>query len=285
MKRTVVAVVSDTHCGSEMGLMPPEQYQLDASGFYDPSKGQLFLWRVWDEYWNKVAKLRKRARLVIVVNGDAVQGVHEKFTAIVSKRAEEHEDIHIRCMDHALKITDFNRQKGDRLFYVRGTERHTEPGAQSEERIATDLGAEEREGRHSNFLLRFTVHNVIFDFMHKRERIGGRVWTEDNALFYAAKDAYFRLLRNGKYKSPFDVIYVGSHFHQWTPSITYRNKQGSVTYVITPSFQLMTGYSLEVTKGMREPTIGGLIFDVREDGSWDQFEVIYEADPAPVEPL
>jgi hypothetical protein len=282
---TVVAVVADTHCGSMVGLIPDRQFQLDPEGFYSPSKGQKFLWNVWQEYWELIAAMRKGKQLVIVFNGDSIQGVDARFTAIISKRAEEHETIHIECMDYALKTSRFNRGKGDRLFYVRGTERHSEPGAQAEERIATDLGAEQREGRYSNVLLRLPINGVMFDFMHKREKIGGRVWTEDNSLFYAAKDWYFRIDRARKYKAPFDVVVVGSHYHEWVPPITYRGKQGNVTCVITPAFQLMTGYSLEVTKGMRNPTIGALAFTVLEDGSWDPFELIYEPDPAPAEPL
>ena len=282
---TIVAVVSDTHCGSMVGLMPPRQWLLDAGGYYDPSDGQRFLWEVWAEFWEKVAKLRKGKQLVVVFNGDAVQGVDEGFTAIISKRPEEHEAIHVECMDWALKAARFNREKGDRLFYVRGTERHSEPGAQAEERIAQDLGAEQREGRSSNVLLRLPINGVMFDFMHRREKAGGRVWTEDNALFYAAKDCYFRFDRERRYKAPFDVIMIGSHFHEWVPPITYRGKQGNVTCVITPAFQLMTHYSLEATKGMRNPTIGALAFTVLEDGTWDQFELIYEPDPAPAEPL
>ena len=71
-KKTIVAVVADTHCGSQVGLMPNRQWQLDAGGYYNPSPQQEFLWDVWEEGWQMIAKLRKRAKLIVVFNGDAV---------------------------------------------------------------------------------------------------------------------------------------------------------------------------------------------------------------------
>ena len=281
-ERTIVAVVADTHCGSQVGLMPPDQFQLDAEGFYDPSPQQKFLWQCWEESWLKIAKLRKRAKLIIVFNGDAIQGTDEKFMALVSKRTDEHDAIHVDCMEYAFRTAGFNQSKGDELYYVRGTERHSEAGSAAEERIASDLGANELAGRSSNIQIQLKVNGVVFDFMHKRIKRGTRWWTQDNALFYAAKDTYARIIDNDWFKPPFEAIYVGSHFHSWLPHQTHRGPKGNVTFAITPAFQLMTGYAIEVTKGLERATVGMMAYEVEGDGAWRVHEYIWEPNHIPV---
>ncbi len=280
--KEILAVVADTHCGSQQGLMPPEQYALDAGGFYDPSSQQKWLWGVWQEGWEIVKRLRKKARLTVVMNGDAVQGTDSVFTALVSKRAEEHEDIHRQCMDYALSTAKFDSKKGDRLFYVRGTERHSEPGSQAEERLGEDLGAEIVDGRYSSMQIQLKINDVYFDFVHRREKGGARWWTKENALFYAAKNAYANIVDKKWFKPPFDVVYLGAHFHQWIPPQTKRGPQGNVTFAISPAFQLMGGFGIQVTKGLEKASIGMLIFEIEKDGSWKLNELVYEPDHVPV---
>ena len=55
----MIAVVSDLHCGSTVGLHPPEETPLDDGGAYTPSKAQGWLWSHWLAYWKRVMKERK----------------------------------------------------------------------------------------------------------------------------------------------------------------------------------------------------------------------------------
>lgn len=274
--KTIVAVVADMHSGSQVGLMPPEPFQLDTGGFYEPSERQQFLWQCWEESWQNIAKLRKKSKLIVVFNGDAVQGVDKKFISIISKRAEEHEALHVDSMQRGLKIAKFNQEAGDELYYVRGTPKHSEAGSAAEERIAKVLQANQIAGRFSSMQIQLNVNGVVFDFLHKRIKGGTRWWTKDNALFYAAKDTYARILDQKRFDPPFNVIYVGSHFHQWIPQQTHRGPQGNVTFAITPSFQLMNDYAIEITKGLERASIGMMAYTVEEDGAWRTHEYVWE---------
>ena len=58
-KRPVVlAITSDHHTGSTLGLCPPEGVRLDDDGSYKPSRAQLWLWANWLDYWKAVAAIR-----------------------------------------------------------------------------------------------------------------------------------------------------------------------------------------------------------------------------------
>ena len=50
----IVACFGDMHCGSTVGLCPPEGIELDDGGLYMPNTGQEWLWNNWEEAWAKV---------------------------------------------------------------------------------------------------------------------------------------------------------------------------------------------------------------------------------------
>src|SRR5437762_3193051 len=71
-----IIVISDTHCGCQLGLMPPE-IRLDEAGRFLQSPLQEKMWAMWLEFWNKwVPKVTKGEEYYIVHNGDAIDGVH-----------------------------------------------------------------------------------------------------------------------------------------------------------------------------------------------------------------
>ena len=62
--RYVLAVVSDLHCGSTLGLCGPEPVELDDGGLYTPSAIQRWLWERWADYWRRVEVARQGADCV-----------------------------------------------------------------------------------------------------------------------------------------------------------------------------------------------------------------------------
>jgi len=87
---TVIAVIGDTHCGGTTGLCPPI-YELNGNGHQQANKIQKWLWRCWVDYWQRVKDAVKEhdAKLVVIVNGDAVEGVHHGTTQVVSQRYDD----------------------------------------------------------------------------------------------------------------------------------------------------------------------------------------------------
>lgn len=54
-KPVLVAITSDHHAGSVIGLCPSEGVRLDEGGEYRPNKAQLWLWQNWLAYHEAIA--------------------------------------------------------------------------------------------------------------------------------------------------------------------------------------------------------------------------------------
>lgn len=273
MSKTVIAIPSDLHAGSVVGICPPSQWQLDAGGYYTPSEAQGLLWAQWEECWARVAQLRKRGRLIVVMNGDSVEGVHNSTTEIFTLRIDEQERMFTECLEYGLNIA---KHKGkDLLFFTRGTETHVGPGASSEERIARDMGAEfESESRATHYHLRLKVQGNIIDIAHHGPSPGIRAWTYGNVLFHTIKSIYMNSI---EHSLPVPRAWVRSHFHTWVSPPRYSGNHGTIEGFITPAFQLMTGYAVKYTKAAKLADVGMLILIV-EDGElrWECPRVSYQ---------
>ena len=274
--RTIVAIPSDTHCGSTIGLCPPKQVQLDDGGYYNPSRGQKeVLWKMWEQGWDRVRELRKKSRLIIVHNGDSVEGTHDHVMGVVSRRRETQERIHIDCMDWAFRKSKFKND--DLLYYMRGTKWHVGRGAESDERIAEDLDAIPSEASFSHYHLRLDVDGVLLDIAHHGVNAGTRAWTKENALYHTIKSIYFD---NVERNQPVPRAWIRSHYHVWVDPPTYKGNHGKITGFITPSFQLITPFGIKVGKAIKLASIGLLILII-ENGEldWECHQVEYQHAP------
>src|SRR5436305_14702313 len=121
-----MAITSDHHAGSTIGLCPP-RLLLDDGGEYLASKSQLWLWECWTAYWQQVEETRRanKAKLYAVFNGDLVDGNHHGTTQILSGN----QNAQAAAVDAYLKIP--LALKPNKLFFVRGTEAHAGPSASS----------------------------------------------------------------------------------------------------------------------------------------------------------
>jgi len=137
---TFVVSLSDMHSGSSVALFPDRFVQFGKDGpNHTPSDNQ----RRMHDHWIKCAEYvrdnRKGKKLIIVHNGDAIEGIHHNSLQVVSPSWDDHVDIHVELMNEFLKVAGFAKNKGDLLYYVSGTESHT---ANKEERIANEMNAE-----------------------------------------------------------------------------------------------------------------------------------------------
>jgi hypothetical protein len=266
--RTVLVVSADKHSGSTMGLIPDEPLQLHDGGTYNPSPLQKILWKQYNECLDFIKAERKRSRLIWVENGDVCEGIHHQTTQIVCSRVETHENIASDILDYTfrkLKFTD-----GDRAYMVAGTEAHAASGNQSENRVATDLECftpqyTETSGKNARFVwdkLLIKINGVLFDITHHGSSVGQRAWTTENGMYNRVKSFYFETLNDGREMPRY---WVRSHLHQFVQA-TYDGKRGSITGVVTPSFQFKTGFGLKVA-GDRLSDIGLVVFVIEDDGT------------------
>lgn len=262
--RDLWAVVSDLHCGSTMGLCPPEGVQLDDGGRYLPSKAQAALWQCWIQYWAAVeAERRDGDRLFVALNGDVVDGNHHQTAQIVTSNlpATQHE-IAMATLAPMLAL------KPDAIVLIRGTEAHVGGSAAYEERLARDLGAVpcESTGAFSHWHFQADSQGVLLDFAH-HGRLGQRPWTKMTGPGTLAAQI---VLAAAKHRSRCPAIAVRSHYHQWADSA-----DNFATRVIQiAGWQLSTAFVHRIAAGSL-PEVGGIIIAC-QDGHADVQKVKFD---------
>ena len=86
----VLAVVSDLHTNSTIGLCPP-RFPLDDGGEYVASKAQRWLWTNWQNYIANVSQTAQEynCRIVTVFNGDLLDGDHHGTAQIITRNRND----------------------------------------------------------------------------------------------------------------------------------------------------------------------------------------------------
>jgi hypothetical protein len=108
-----IVTISDTHCGSNVGLMPPKFVRLDEITV-DHNPVQEWLWSCWTD----LLKRLPRKIDLLILNGDLIEGVHHQTNEIISANTFDH----VACAIQALEPI-VNR--AGRVVIVEGTECHT----------------------------------------------------------------------------------------------------------------------------------------------------------------
>ena len=263
----VLAITSDTHCRSTVGLMSPNGVPLDDGGHVSPSPGQLWLWQCWLSFWDMVEKLQVKHNAPVwwESNGDLVDGDHHNTYQIVSRNSIQEREIVRDVLDIPLSLSP------ERIFIIRGTEAHVGVGGCSEESIARALSddwpvePDPESGNCSWWKLMMDVEGVLIDFTH-HGRTGMRPWTHWNATALLAAQIVMERVR-GHERIP--NLAIRSHFHRHSDSY-----DAHLCRVIqTPAFQLGTSY---VTKVVPESLadIGGIAI-VIDDGKFEVHKDIH----------
>ena len=95
----IVVCLGDTHCGSTVGLCPPEGLELDDEGLYLPSKAQLWLWNNWEEAWAKIKSVKRKNRkakqiIVFKIDSDRSGSVRHQTSRAYGKTGTHQGSVH-----------------------------------------------------------------------------------------------------------------------------------------------------------------------------------------------
>ena len=277
--KNIVVCVGDTHCGSTVGLCPPEGLELDDEGLYLPSKAQNWLWNNWEEAWGKVKSVKRKnrkAKLHLILNGDLIDGDHHRTTQIATGLT----GVHMRCAMESLRVP--LALKPNTIHVLRGTPSHVGRAGGSEEGIARALKAaswpvvgDPDTGMKSSYSRVIQVGNTRFDIKH-HGRMGRRAHTKGPYMRWFAQDIFFNHIMDGD--DPPDVA-IRSHFHQFADS--GRIHKIKTRAVALPAWQLATEYVHRVAESLAD--IGLVWFEV-DDDDYDMKTVLYKPDrPTTVE--
>ncbi len=253
---TLHVLLSDMHTGSNKALFLASHWQSKKTGVnHSPTNEQIGIRKQWDKFTQETAKARKGKKVRLVMDGDAIDGVHHGGFDLCSSDPLEHADIHIQLMAQFQKSIGW--QRGDELYYVKGTEVHVNDW---ENYVGDELNAVSV----SDFL-RLDTNGVVSWFVHHGKG-AGMGDSEGNAI-----RNWLKAIRNEAMKdnteTP-DIIYTG-HVHQPTYSTyTYRNSMQfrNMHGIVLPSWQLKTRYAWKVAP-VSKNRIGGVLHEIKADGT------------------
>jgi len=244
-------VVSDLHAGCHYGLCPPQKHfkiKLDEGGTYHPSKGQRQVWSRWRYFWDKwVPMVTKGEPYIIVVNGDAIDGMHHKNVTHITANEELHKEI-------AYQILAPEVDKSAGLIFIRGTEVHTGKSGMHEETLAKRLGAiKNYHGNYSSFAQWIRMGKALINVSHHVGTTGTTAY-ESTAVFKELVEAYNDAGRWDK--KPPDVV-VRSHRHRCL-EVRIPSANTYATTLATAGWQLKTPFVYRIISGrVAEAQIGG----------------------------
>lgn len=246
--------ISDCHSGSNYALfLDREWHGLKTS--HVPRAVQQQIRKKFVEFAELVKRRRKGKRIVLVHNGDAIDGDHHHSGDVCTINSIEQANIHIELMNELQKRIGW--QRGDEMHYTRGTQVHVN---EYESYIAEQMNAQLHE------LLELEVNGVMSWFVHHGPG-AGKGANEGNPIRNWLKDIYFDALKDGR-PAP-DIVYTG-HVHNPTYSPLSVREAGFryrlIHGIILPSWQAKTPYAWRKASASRNK-IGGVIHEIKADGT------------------
>lgn len=247
-------VVSDTHSGCRMGLLHPDGAVLDGGGRYQPSKVQLKMWALWEEFWGEwVPEVTRGEPFDLVHNGDALDGVHHRSTTQISHNLEDQQ----RMAEAVLRgPVEQCKASGGTYYHIRGTEAHVGQSGEYEERLARTLGAKPNaEGQYARYDLWKRVGGCLVHLLHHIGTTSSAAH-ESSAVNAELTAEYVEAARWRR--EPPDYI-VRSHRHR-SIAVDLNSANGYAAGIVTPAWQLKTPYVWKVPGArISEPQLGGIL--------------------------
>lgn len=252
-----LVVVSDTHCGCRLGLMPPRPVKLDGGGTYSPSTFQRKMFAYWREFWDSwVPKATHGEPYDLVHNGDAIDGSHHNSTTQISHNIEDQ----IRMAEALLlPVVAACKKLGGAYYHIRGTEAHVGQSGEFEERLARNLGAKPNaEGQYARFDLWKRVGGAKGPLVHLLHHIGSTSSAahESSAVNAELAASYVEAARWNR--EPPDYV-VRSHRHR-SIGVELNGAKGYAAAIVTPAWQGKTPFAWKIPGArISEPQIGGIV--------------------------
>jgi hypothetical protein len=250
-----VVVVSDLHVGCELALMPRDGYCSDNASPKYPSHLQESLHDWWDEFWAWAEK-ETGGRFNVVVNGDAIDGVHH---GAVSQWTQNLDHQRGACVELLKPI----RERANKLFIIRGTQAHVGQSANDEESIARELKADRIGGKgpFSHWQLFYWCGDALVHFAHHIST-SMSPFAKSSGL---QRELALGYLHSGRWKDRAPDVYVRSHRHEC--SVVGEPSESGMTWCwVTPPWQLTTPYMHKHPRGGAMPEVGGLILKLGDNG-------------------
>ncbi len=262
-----LVVVSDLHCGCQMGLCPPEGIGLDEGGRYTPNKIQLAIYGWWREFWDSfVPEVTRGEPFDVLVNGDALDNEHHGVKTLISNNIEIQRQI-------ARALLAPVREQCRAMYYVRGTGAHDGESGQEVESLARELDCRPDEaGRYSRWELWYELagpaKNCLVHALHHIGGTGGSHY-DTSAPKRELIEEFIEAARAGDTPPTF---VIRSHRHRYTP-VEEPTDWGRARCIVTPGWQGKTGLAHKIAGArVSPPQFGGVIL---RNGDEEAYHRVY----------
>jgi len=261
-----LVVLSDTHCGCQLGLCPPGRIPLDNGGSYQISTFQEGLWAWWREFWDEwVPEVTRGEPYDVVHNGDAIEGVHHRADTQITQNLKDQILIAARALRPEVERC---RKMGGTYYHIRGTEAHVGPSALHEEQLAAMLGAKPNGiGQHARYDLWKRVGGKGGPLVHLLHHIGttSSAAHESSAVNAELTASYVEAARWGR--EPPDFI-VRSHRHR-SIAVDLNSSKGYAAAIVTPAWQGKGPFAWKVPGArVSEPQVGGIMIRLGDEEAY-----------------
>ena len=248
-----IVVVSDLHVGSMAALCPAEFDTELESHVRD------FIRQSWASF---CAEAIRRGPFVLVVNGDATEGIHHGGRELLIKSQ-------VKQWRAAAAVLTPMLKHATATYITEGTECHT---LDDEADLAEELKAVPGPEGFSHRRLKLRVNGFVHSFTH---HIGtsARPWTETTALMAALISEREQARLAGE--APTDIL-VCAHRHTGGMIRT-----DSGICATSASWQFPTRHVRKVVSHAR-PVVGGIIIEHAAPGVWPTLSHLHYR-PAPME--
>lgn len=250
MLSKAVLVVSDLHCGSIFGMLPPN-FLSSADVVVNQNPLQKYTWDCWVDLCKRVGDIPEIC--AVVVNGDAVDGGQrmqngsELCLPLIADQASAAYECLRFLKDHVKPKVPF--------YFVQGTEYHDAKAGRELETVAERLGAKpygslvNGTGKFSREFLDLEIDGVVLNFAHGIGVAGG---------FYRAtavdREGIWSALAGKEGKAPKADAVIRSHCHFFV-----HVEHASKHIAITPCWQLQTRYMRKNSVYRMMPDLGAMI--------------------------
>lgn len=241
----LVFVVADTHCGSTVGLCPPDT-GLPDGGKYRLNVLQEWLWEQWLASRKWMLDLAGDDPWDLVINGDAIEGDHHRNKQVISADTK----VHAAAANEALGLIATG---ANRTWMVHGTGTHV--GHADESSIGFHLGAEQNRTTryfcHQHVM--FTMNKTVLSFRHHIATTK-RKYLEGGALSIEAGNEQIAAARHDR---TVPKVMGRAHRHAFG-----MYTDGAALMVVSPPWKLHDDHVEKVVPGA-VPVVGSYALDFR----------------------
>lgn len=260
MRKVKTVNFGDTHCGSTTAIFPNYKmyFKYDEKNIipYEPTPDQT---RIYEHMMNCADHIRANSvdtKMVVVVNGDAIDGNHHGSIQVISGNPKHHSEIFVEIMDVFLDRSGFSVKNGDELHFISGTESHTGWEEYGISNHYSHMGAQ----YHDELMM--DINGNLCAWTHQGAK-PGKGTNEENPIRNFARDLYWDCIKENR--QPPHLAY-SSHFHKAGYAIYNDGYRHTIHYQTLPSWQGKTRFGLRASPFQRND-IGMTVTEIKEDGT------------------